>query len=401
MNLICLRALSGCRAFSHAFRAQDIARLCLLALLGSSMQNASAADDLSRGLEAYKLKDYKAAAHNFEKAAKSDPYKAELHYYLANSYVFLKNADGAMREYERCFDLEPLSKVGQYSREALLKYGNKFRGLRGRVASGASSVDEPQSMKKAVEQIRSQTCQKELIHQTIAEQAAKRAMSNGEVRNLCINKAAEELSEDIAAQGKSHLPQVQEELHAIRQKAVFDGQRALHDAHEEAARQMSHAISKSSGLEDSASNLLSLMGEKPRPGKVKVRANGTNLYARNYSFDPAPPPVPLCAEWELLPSLQKKSKKTAVQVAEIITSQSSALPAAYAAKTQAPPAPARIICKETAKTGSGDQQRNSPVSPWSSDSIVYTGEGKYCLATLEKSNLLHFDERSRSKYRSK
>lgn len=267
--------------------------------------NAASSDSLKKGMQLYNKKDYKGALPLLEQAKSEDPYNAELHYYLANTFMFLKNGEAAMKEYCECFELDPLGTFGQYSRKALNGFGKKFRGFGKAATDGKKHVapDDSQSVKQALKLIKGQSCERDNLHKNSAEAAAKTAVANGEERDHRLTKAAQELADELASIPKQ-TPALQEEIHEIQQKAVFEGQRARLNAQQEATMHMQAAALRSTQIENSASSLLSLISESPKPGRVKVKAAGTNLYVRNYDFEPAPPLVPLTANWELMPELR-------------------------------------------------------------------------------------------------
>ena len=268
---------------------------------------AIAASSLKQGMEAYKKNDYKEAIRLLNKAEAEDPYNAELHYYLANCYVFQHDGESAIKQYSRCFDLEPLSKYGQYSRQALLGFGKKFRGFSG-PDDGKEHLapDDPKSINQAVALIRKQTEDQDKRAHSSGEKAAESAIQKGESHAQQINKDAQQLSEDLAPLARSQA--AQEELHEIRQKAVFAGQHARFEAQQQAAKHMEHAAQNAISLESSAASLLRLMSEDPKPGHIKLKALGTNLYVRNYGMEPKPPLEPLLAEWELIGASKPKAE---------------------------------------------------------------------------------------------
>ena len=268
---------------------------------------AFAVSSLKLGMEAYRKNDYKEAIRLLNKAEAEDPYNAELHYYLANCYVFQHDGESAIKQYSRCFDLEPLSKYGQYSRQALLGFGKKFRGFTGsHDGKEHLAPDDPKSIKQAVALIRKQTEDQDKRAHSYGEKAAESAIQKGESHAQQINKDAQQLSEDLAPLARSQAAQA--ELHEIRQKAVFAGQHARFEAQQQAAKHMEHAAQNAISLESSAASLLRLMSEDPKPGRVKLKALGTNLYVRNYGMEPKPPLEPLLAEWELIGAQKPKAE---------------------------------------------------------------------------------------------
>lgn len=292
-------------------RKRDLARAVWGALFIGALfaTPVLASGALKQGIDAYKKNEYKEAIKLLNKAENEDPYNAELHYYLANCYVFLHDGESAIKQYSRCFDLEPLSTFGQYSRQALLGFGKKFKGFSG-PDDGKEHLapDDPKSIKQAVVLIRKQTMDQDQRAHTFGENAAQAAMRKGESRERQINREVDQLTEELAPH--AHNPVVQQELHEMRQKAVFTGQHARYEAQQQAAKQMEHAAQNAMSLESSAASLLRLISEDPIPGRIKLKALGTNLYVRNYGMEPKPPLEPLLAEWELIGSSKTKASST-------------------------------------------------------------------------------------------
>lgn len=316
---------------AHCLRPPSVSFVVLFLCLQLQAPAFAVDSNFKQGMQSYKKKDYNAALKLLKKSSAADPYNAEIHYYLANCHIFLNDGESAMKEYSQCFDLEPLSTFGQYSRQALLAFGKKFKGLYTQAPDGKKHVypDDPKSIKQALALIKDQTCEREKLHHDTAETAAKTAVDAGEERNHRINKKAEELAEDITPTDRPPSPEVQLELHEIQQKAVFEGQRAKLNAQQEATKHMTHAAERSTNIENSANSLLSLISEKPKPGRIKVKAAGTNLYVRNYDFEPAPPIEPLVATWESLvqegetpPALRRAIKTKAIVKSKAVSANS-------------------------------------------------------------------------------
>lgn len=307
-------------------------RLLLFCFLLSQQPGLASDSGLRLGIESYNNKNYKQAVKLLGKAVIEDPYNAEMHYYLANSYVLLKDGKSAIKEYAVCFDLEPLSKFGQYSRKALLAFGRRFLGFAVQAVDGKPplAADDGRSIKQAVALIRAETCERDRLNQDAGEEAAKVAVAVGEQQDIRLNNAARQLIADLTPCDQNVPPALQEELHEIHQQAVFAGRQARQDAMQQATKHMTAAAQRSTSVESSAASLLALIDENPRPGHVKVMAAGTNLYVRNYGLEPEPPIVPLMANWELLPGagfpLPKEGVSSRAHDSKTSRSESSRLP---------------------------------------------------------------------------
>jgi len=80
-------------------------------------------DLLKQGIAEYNSGDFGNAAGHLGAALSTDFNNPVLHYYLGNTYVRLKQRDGAIREFRIAYALQPDAKVGQYSKDALALLG--------------------------------------------------------------------------------------------------------------------------------------------------------------------------------------------------------------------------------------------------------------------------------------
>ncbi|MGH9549167.1 MAG: tetratricopeptide repeat protein, partial [Terriglobales bacterium] len=78
---------------------------------------------LQQGIKEYNAGDYNNAAGHLGAALSTEFNNAILHYYLANTYVKLKQRDGAIREFRIAYALAPDQEVGKLSRTALTSMG--------------------------------------------------------------------------------------------------------------------------------------------------------------------------------------------------------------------------------------------------------------------------------------
>ena len=270
---------------------------------------------LSTGIAFYEKHDYAKAADSLRKAVNSDPYNAISHYYLANSYLQLGDRKNAASEYFTCFDLDPFGQAGQYSRDALKQLG-------GASVSGGSSAANPggglqqtapdsgASIRNAVGSIGRQTTEKGKFNQASSQICARLVSDNATIYATRVSQSAEELVAELRESHRGHLPEgVEDELQEIRQKALFKAAWIREDAQRQANRRIALAKNRSELVENSATNLMSLIAENPQAGHVKLKAAGTNLYVRNYAMDPLPKPEPLKAEWQLLPQAENRSER--------------------------------------------------------------------------------------------
>ncbi|MBX9570525.1 MAG: hypothetical protein K2X77_16640 [Candidatus Obscuribacterales bacterium] len=271
---------------------------------------AFAVDDLKAGIASYQKQDYAQAAEALKRAAKKDPYNAVCHYYLANSLVYLSDTKGAATEYFTCFDLDPFGQAGQYSREALKKLKGPVSPVPGSGNAARTAPDSGASIRHAVGSIGRQTTEKGKFYQDNSQICARLVSDNATVYANRVSQSAEELVAEIREAYRGKMPEsVEADLEEIRQKALYKAAWVREDAQQQAHRRMAAETKRSELVEKSASNLLALIAETPKVGKVKLKAAGTNLYVRNYAMEPLPTPEPLTAEWKLLPQAEGKAQR--------------------------------------------------------------------------------------------
>lgn len=270
----------------------------------------AASDNLRAGIASYDKGKYSEAVEIFKKAAKKDPYDAICHYYLANTLLHLGDKTGAANEYYSCFDLDPFGQAGQYSRDAL-------KVLKSAAISPAAATSAPDSganIRHAVNSISRQTTEKGKFYQANSQVCARLVSENATAYATKVSQSAEQLVAEIREAYHGKMSQaVEDDLEEIRQKALYKAAWVREDAQQQAHRRTAAETRRSELVEKSASNLMALIAENPQPGKVKVKAAGTNLYVRNYSMDPLPTPEPLQAEWKLLPQAQIKSDRKGIR----------------------------------------------------------------------------------------
>ncbi len=109
----------------------------LIVAFGLNGLPACAGEDLiKQGIAEYNAGDFGNAAGHLGAALSTDFNNPVLHYYLGNSYVRLKQKDGAIREFRIAYALQPDAQVGQYSKDALALLGASV------VEGGGASIAE-------------------------------------------------------------------------------------------------------------------------------------------------------------------------------------------------------------------------------------------------------------------
>lgn len=309
---------------------KQIGALAIFCLCGSFVWlPAWSIDSLSQGIEQYNQKQYSLAAKTLQKAVDEDPYNARSHYYLANTWMYLKNTKQASKEYKACFDLEPLSESGQLSRTALLQLGLDEE----RAPASANShlvPDPPVSVQQAIRKIDGAARERELIYQKQGTETAKAPLAKAEqqIQEVRCQQKEEEtalkrayaraIGHEDQADGEIKTPgensesgrQLQYDLKDVAKKADAKVKLIREQALRESVRIQTEAIKKSSDIESYATGALGLMSEDARLGRVRLRATGTDFYTRRYSYEKEPTPQPLQANWEKMGAGPQKAVKT-------------------------------------------------------------------------------------------
>jgi tetratricopeptide (TPR) repeat protein len=101
------------------WRVQNKAAILLVPALLAFALPAGALDELKALKGSYNAQDYRKAVEYGESYIRKQPDDAEARYYLANSYVQLKQMSLAETQYRRCIELAPGSRLAENSQSAL------------------------------------------------------------------------------------------------------------------------------------------------------------------------------------------------------------------------------------------------------------------------------------------
>lgn len=269
------------------FRTNAPAAILLLFLftLAPSMSqpaHAQMSPDMKAGIIAYKQGQYKTAVTSLMGALNTEFNNATLHYYLGNSFVHLKQTDSAIREFRIAHALEPDQEVGKFSKLALTNLG---------VGVDATSAPAPYVPPKpvhrpdpiiaeALESLRKQTLEAQryesqandfLIHD--AEQRQQRELERQKNEMLQGNGSWR--------RGRGFVPSNKLPVDSQRK---LDNLKSTFDSHSNARRQSNYA--KVDELRRTQENLENLLKENNSKSGVKLKPAGTNLYNRNYDYQP-------------------------------------------------------------------------------------------------------------------
>lgn len=281
---------------------------------------------LQEGMRQFHARRYSMALGPLERAVSKTPNDATSRYYLANCYVHLGRHEDAQREYDMAYRLDPFGPVSGYCRRALLGYGisvpddaELFAGRKSvarKVAmqpSDTISHNSPQHLNRAVDTIRRQADFEKSRHKQTAEVFGNNVIKSGE-------GAAKKILDDAVAECKAIMDApinlvsvtgtggsfvtnaVLEQARAtemerrrevcadIRKRADADAARVRAEAQDRSQKFKQYSQDRQNALDEVADSLESQLSTSRLKDRVKMRAEGTGLYVRNFGVVPSPSP---------------------------------------------------------------------------------------------------------------
>lgn len=257
-------------------RALCIALTITCALSAGSFFNGALAlsPAFKEGIEAYNQGDYKTANGKLGEALSQDFNNANLHYYMANTFVHLNQREAAVREFRIAYALEPEKEVGKLSKMALkymgveMNEGAEANKSKAPVLPAPPKVDA--NLQKAMSGLRSQVDKEREFNDRTASEAAGMASKNGADFYGKQRKDLMDALRSLPRGRMSSLPQeTLKQLESMRSQYESMG-----------SRHLENAASRNRELQRTADNLQSLMNDKHKG--TKLSPTGTNLYIRNY-----------------------------------------------------------------------------------------------------------------------
>lgn len=275
---------------------------------------------LDEGVRQFHARRYAMALGPLERAVHKAPHSAMCRYYLANCYVHLNRHEEAQREYDMSYRLDPFGPVSGYCRRALIGYGRSIPGdseiaALGRPVALATRPPEagtiqhnsPHHLTKAVDTIRRQADFEKGRHKSASETFSSNAVRTGEgtARKILDDADSEikgimEAPIAIAARGANfEMIQMARELEMqrrralcdeIRKKAEGDAARIRAEAQDRSSKFKKYADDRQAALDEVADSLESQLSSSRLKDRVKMRAEGTGLYVRNFGIVPSPSP---------------------------------------------------------------------------------------------------------------
>jgi hypothetical protein len=275
---------------------------------------------LDEGIRQFHARRYAMALGPLERAVSKAPQSAMCRYYLANCYVHLSRHEEAQREYDMSYRLDPFGPVSGYCRRALIGYGrsvpadSEIAAIGKPVAlatrppeAGTIQHNSPHHLTKAVDTIRRQADFEKGRHKQASEIFAGNAMKTGEgtARKILIDADNEvrsimEAPIAVAVRGANYeMIQTVRDLEMqrrralcdeIRKKAENDAHRIRTEAQERSQKFRQYSQDRQAALDEVADSLESQLSSSRLKDRVKMRAEGTGLYVRNFGVVPSPSP---------------------------------------------------------------------------------------------------------------
>jgi hypothetical protein len=274
-----------------------ILTVCLLLQLSAP---SLAADRLTQGIRLFNTGQYAQAAQYLKRAVASQPFNQKAQYFLGDSLSHLNDKQGAMRSYEGCFRADPFSSFGIKAKKALLglSANNSPTAVANPVAAGSEHrPDDANTIRQAILTMHRQSDDAERRVRQEGETLAKAQTKHAQVQVSNIYAQAQQDESELVAIGGRRM--FQAEIYQINLQARYAEARARQEAQILASQKRNFAAQRAVALNEAAANLEAQLAEPKRPGHIRLKASGTNLYVRNYESD-TEVPVELVATQSLV-----------------------------------------------------------------------------------------------------
>ena len=263
---------------------------------------STAGDFLESGTRYYRGGNYLAASAALSWAIKQNPGNANTHYLLANSLIQLGRFSEAEQQYRAALQLSKDPQVQSYCQAALTKLASRGNQPGFTAPTPATQLAQPPAAAPI------QTQPVSLPHQQAADTIDRQAnmTSVGWLNDSNANAAAwqrsgaylaekERLKAENTAQamertrisGSKSSLYSPEEIAAARQNGLAQSDLEVALAKEKSDRAVQYAKAKVWETQAAAKNLQDQLNAPSLPGSVKIKAEGTSLYVRNFESNPA------------------------------------------------------------------------------------------------------------------
>lgn len=302
-------------SFAYSLFAAAFAVMPLLPSAGATLYTP-----FDEGMRQFHARRYALALGPLERAVSKAPQNAMCRYYLAGCYVHLNRHEEAQREYDMSYRLDPFGPVSGYCRRALIGYGrsipmeSEITALRKPAALAAKPSEvgtiqhnAPHHLTKAVDTIRRQADFEKGRHKQSSDTFANNAIRTGEGTSRKILddadaeiKAILDAPLVVAGGGANYalqqhakemeLQRRQQVVSEIRKRAENDAARIRAEAQDRSQKFRQFSQDRQTALDEVADSLESQLSSSRLKDRVKMRAEGTGLYVRNFGVVPSPSP---------------------------------------------------------------------------------------------------------------
>jgi tetratricopeptide (TPR) repeat protein len=300
-----------------------------------------------QGTSYYQRGDYLAASAAFSWAVGQTPNDANAHYYLANTLVKLGRITEAQAHYVAAIRLTKDPTIKSYSQVALngiLRTGQTPYPVPGLQMAPGGLNNRPMAQNSMGSPIAPQMApgfktasglpwssvgkddSKQRANQMIDQQADRTSagillMGNGEAasvqregqwRAATARTSATQTAQDMSRATYQHMPIYSAaDIQAAQQRGDVASLEAMRDANERSVEAVNYAKAKVWETQAAAKNLQEQLNAPATAGGAKLKAEGTNLYVRNFDtplVDPGPPMKAQPGKLEVVNPLAATSK---------------------------------------------------------------------------------------------
>lgn len=300
--------------------------------LWQAVPASAATTVLQDGIRQFQAGRWVLAQGPLERAVSKNPRDLTAHYYLANCYVHLKRHEDAIREFNTAYSLDPYGPLSGYCRRALVGYGRQIPGDMTAMGNPPGAVSVPRaiaslpvaqiptmssngatpqynsndSISKAVDTIRKQADVEKGRHKTNSDVFGADAAKTGEGSARRIIEDADDecrrimeaplpnilggIGSSMAMEQQRELERRQRLCEEIRKKAANDAARARAEAADRTQKFQQFSRDRQAALDEVAGSLESQLVSSRIKDRVKLRAEGTGLYVRNFGVLSTPAP---------------------------------------------------------------------------------------------------------------
>jgi hypothetical protein len=272
----------------HALAFTLIAHVCLLA----PTQAASAESFGDTGERYYRQGNYAAAVSALKWQIQQSPNDAKAHYLLANSLMQIGQQGDARQQYQLTMTLTKDAQILSNCRIALNRAAaaqgayTQQQGFQNAAAMQMPATPRARAASTAIQQIDDQVAR---TSNTLANDGSQDAASWQRTGQYMASQMQTNANNTASAMSRAsyHGAPIYSptDIQNYQQQAQIQSQQTLTDAQDKANRSIQYTNAKVWETQAAAQNLQELLTEPPLPGSAKLKAEGTNLYVRNFEVD--------------------------------------------------------------------------------------------------------------------